>query len=113
MTTVGIDPENIIFLTIVIQVFALVSLYHMASRISSKSYAGFIAGLIYILWYEFQQWNLIVYTDAMFAHLVVICLYLAAGGVGGPISLYYSPFCSGPMGSGCYWPSSRGEFMGY
>jgi hypothetical protein len=66
----------IVLFQIIISGMAIISIYKITQRISKNNIAPFIACSLYLLWYEFQQWNLIVYTDSLFANSVVIAVFL-------------------------------------
>lgn len=71
----GLIPEFVMILHFVFAVSALICLYNLIFSITKNVQKAFMASLLYVLWFKFQQWNLIVYTDASFAHLAVISMY--------------------------------------
>ena len=71
-----IKISAIVILQIIFGALAVFSIYRITQIVSHKNYAAFLAALLYAGWFEFQQWNLIVYTDALFANGVVIVIYL-------------------------------------
>lgn len=54
------------------------AVYRLAERYGRMPLAGFLSALLYALWFKFQQWNLIIYTDALFAAMSVNGFYLLA-----------------------------------
>lgn len=71
----GLSYEFVLMIHFTLALASLVCLYKLASEISGSIQVGFIAGLLFVLWFKFQQWNLIVYTDASFAHLTMISVF--------------------------------------
>lgn len=71
----GLNPEFVLVLHFAFAVSALICLYKLVFSITQNTKKAFVASLLYVLWFKFQQWNLIIYTDASFAHLVVISIY--------------------------------------
>jgi hypothetical protein len=71
----GLSYEFVLILHFAFALSALICLYKLTYSITQNTKQAFVASLLYVLWFKFQQWNLIVYTDASFAHLVVISIY--------------------------------------
>jgi hypothetical protein len=71
----GLQPVFVLIFHFVFAIIAVICLYKFSNSITQNPTKAFIASLFYVLWFKFQQWNLIVYTDASFAHLVIISLY--------------------------------------
>ena len=55
---------------------ALFSIYKITQSLSKNHFSPIVATVLYILWFKFQQWNLIVYTDALFANSAVVSIFL-------------------------------------
>ena len=72
----GADLTNVIFIQVLASALAVYSIYGIVKHISSDNLAAFMAGLFYVFWFEFHQWNLIVYTDSLFANVAVITVFL-------------------------------------
>ncbi len=71
-----IKIEAIIIIQIIVGVWAVFAVYKITQSITHGNFTAFLAAMLYTGWFEFQQWNQIVYTDALFANGVVITLYL-------------------------------------
>jgi len=71
-----IKVSAIIILQIISGALAVIAVYKITQIITQGNLTAFLASLLYTGWFEFQQWNLIVYTDALFANSVVIVIYL-------------------------------------
>jgi len=67
----GLEPTAIIWLQFGFAIIAIVSIYKMVLLLNGNLQAAFLAGMFYVVWYEFQQWNLIVYSDALFTSLAI------------------------------------------
>ena len=76
ITTIGLVAESIIWVQMLCSVIALICIYKIAYTLSKKHDTAFIAGLLFIGWFKFQQWNLIVYTDTLLSYFIVISFYL-------------------------------------
>lgn len=76
LSLIGLEATWIVVLQIIISGMALYSIYRITQILSKNNLTPFVASLLYILWFKFQQWNLIVYTDALFTNSVVISVYL-------------------------------------
>jgi hypothetical protein len=72
----NVKIEAIIIFQIVIGAMAVFAVYKITQIITHGNFIAFLAAILYAGWFEFQEWNLIVYTDALFANGVVIALYL-------------------------------------
>jgi hypothetical protein len=72
----AVDPGKIVIFQIIISGAAVYSIYKITEAISLNNMVAFTASLLFVFWFKFQQWNLILYTDALFASLVVIVIYL-------------------------------------
>jgi hypothetical protein len=71
----GLEATWMVFIQILVSGAALISIYKITQIISKNNLTPFIAGLLYIFWFKFQQWNLILYTDSLFANLVVVAVF--------------------------------------
>jgi hypothetical protein len=71
-----VDPGKIVIFQIIVSGAAVYSIYKITQAISSSNLVAFTASLLFVFWFKFQQWNLILYTDALFANLVVVLIYL-------------------------------------
>jgi len=71
-----IKVSVIVILQINSGAMAVYAVYKITQIITHGNFTAFLAALLYTGWFEFQQWNLIVYTDALFASGVVITIYL-------------------------------------
>jgi len=71
-----IKVSVIVILQINSGAMAVYAVYKITQIITNGNLTAFLASLLYTGWFEFQQWNLIVYTDALFASGVVITIYL-------------------------------------
>ncbi len=67
--------EGIIYVHCLLAIIALYSSYKLAINLTDNKLTAIFAPLFYILWIKFQQWNLILYTDAIFSHMVIISIY--------------------------------------
>ncbi len=76
LSLMGLEATWIVMLQITISGIALYSIYRITQIVSKNNLTPFVASLLYILWFKFQQWNLIVYTDALFTNAVIISVYL-------------------------------------
>ena len=56
--------------------FAIIAIYRITQTLTTNNLAPLVASMLYIFWFKFQQWNLIVYTDALFANAAVIAVFL-------------------------------------
>jgi hypothetical protein len=72
----GLSVKWMILIQIIVSGLALFSIHEITKIISKNNLTAFVACLLYILWFKFQQWNLIVYTDSLFANFAVISLYV-------------------------------------
>jgi hypothetical protein len=72
----GVKPENVIYVHFVTAILSIICIYKLTKKINGNNIVAFIATALYIGWFKFQQWNLIVYTDAMFCHLVIVSVYV-------------------------------------
>ncbi|MEM7550431.1 MAG: hypothetical protein AAF363_12185 [Bacteroidota bacterium] len=75
ITFIGFTPDVVIYIHFIAAVIAIFCTYQLARKLTENSFIALSAPLLYILWFKFQQWNLIVYTDALFSHMVVISIY--------------------------------------
>ena len=73
---INLDPLYTIFFHLLSALAAIICIYKITQQISNKNATAFIAALLYVVWIKFQQWNLILYTDALFANLVVVSTYV-------------------------------------
>jgi hypothetical protein len=71
-----IKIEAIIILQIVVGAMAVFAVYKITQSITHGNFTAFTAAMLCAGWFEFQEWNLIVYTDALFANGVLIAVYL-------------------------------------
>lgn len=77
-TLLALVKNNIIlavWIQIILQAFASVLIYRIASRLHSTT-AGVISGLLYAVCFELFQWNTYILTDSVFLFLIVTALYL-------------------------------------
>ena len=75
LSLLNIGYENVIYIHFLAAIIAIFSSYQLALKLTNNNVAAFFAPLLYILWIKFQQWNLIVYTYAIFSHMVIISIY--------------------------------------
>lgn len=75
VSLVGLEPEYVIYFHFLSAIIAIYCTYQLAKKITNNSPIAILSPLLYVMWFKFQQWNLIVYTDAIFSHLVVISCY--------------------------------------
>lgn len=73
---IGLSATWIVLIQIILSAIALVGIYRIVQRLDNKGLAPFLAGMLYLLWFKFQQWNLIVYTDSLFTSAVIISVWL-------------------------------------
>ena len=71
----GLTPDYVIFFHLIVALVSIICLYKLTQLISKNNQTAFIAAILYVLWFKFQQWNLIMYTDAIFSSLVVVSTY--------------------------------------
>ncbi len=71
----NLDPQGVIYLHFLVAIVAIICTYELAKQITGNNVLALAAPLLYILWFKFAQWNLIVYTDALFSHMVIISIY--------------------------------------
>ena len=71
-----LDPIYTLFFHLVAAVVAIICMYKLTLQLSGNNQTAFLATLFYVLWFKFQQWNLILYTDSLFTSLVIINTYL-------------------------------------
>lgn len=77
-TLLALVQNNIIltvWVQIILQAFASVLIYRIASRLHSTT-SGVISGLLYVVCFELFQWNTYILTDSLFTFLIVMALYL-------------------------------------
>ncbi len=74
--SIGLSVKYIFIIHFIFALTALFSLYKLTQKISINNITAFIATLFYVLWFKFQQWNLIIYTDSVFTSLVIISTYV-------------------------------------
>jgi len=72
----GTDPTSIIFLQIIISGFSVYYIYTGVLKLSKNLLTAFLATLLYVLWFKFQQWNLIVYTESLYTSISVIAFFI-------------------------------------
>ncbi|MGF1638697.1 MAG: hypothetical protein ACFCUU_16580, partial [Cyclobacteriaceae bacterium] len=71
----NLDPQGVIYLHFLVAIVAIICTYQLAKLITENNVLALAAPILYILWFKFAQWNLIVYTDALFSHMVIISIY--------------------------------------
>jgi len=71
----GLDPESVIYVHFLTAIGAIFCSYRLVLKLTGDTISAISAPLLYITWFKFQQWNLIVYTDAMFSHMAIITIY--------------------------------------
>ena len=55
---------------------ALVALYKTVLGISSDRTVAFVAGFLYVFWFEIHTWNVFIYTESLFVSCSIITFYL-------------------------------------
>ncbi len=75
LSLLNVGYENVIYIHFLTAIIAIYSTYQLAIRLTNDNITAVFAPLLYILWIKFQQWNLILYTDAIFSHMVIISIY--------------------------------------
>ena len=65
--------EMVVFIQSVLSLAAALALYHAGLNLFNKARAGLIAAILYLLWFDVIQWNLVVMTDSIACSLV--CLF--------------------------------------
>ena len=75
---IGLNHQVIILIHFAANIVAILCSYKLAMKLTRNSDVALLAPLCYVLWFKFQQWNLIIYTDALFSHMVVISVFLLA-----------------------------------
>ena len=75
LSLIGLEATWVVIPQVAISGMALYSIYRITQIISKNTLTPFVASLLYILWFKFQQWNLIVYTDTLFTNSAVISVY--------------------------------------
>src|SRR5690606_18554838 len=76
LNLMGVASHYIVLLQIFSSAIAVYCFYKLILHVSKSNHIAFIGGLIYVLWFKFQQWNLILYTDSLFASLTIISVFL-------------------------------------
>ena len=76
LQVLGLKATWIVVLQVFMSAAAIFSIYRITQTISKNNLAPIVASVLYILWFKFQQWNLIVYTDSLFANSVVVAIFL-------------------------------------
>lgn len=76
LQVLGLPLSTVVVIQILVSAFALYSIYRIALLLNQSTGTALVAGLLCGLWFEFQQWNLIMYTDSLFIHLPVVVVYL-------------------------------------
>jgi len=76
LQVLGLKATWIVVLQVFMSAAAIFSLFRITQTISKNNLAPIVASILYILWFKFQQWNLIVYTDSLFANSVVVAIFL-------------------------------------
>ncbi len=71
----NLGGESILYLHFFAAILAIICTYQLALRSMNNHNLAVIAPLLYVLWFKFQQWNMIIYTDALFSHMVVISVF--------------------------------------
>ena len=72
----GGDAIEVIYIQLVFSYTAFICLYKLTLSISKSNQSAFIAAFLYIVWIKIHQWNLILYTDSLFASLSIIGITL-------------------------------------
>ena len=75
LSLVGLPAKCVMYVHFFVAIIAIICSYRLAKGVMKNEYMALFAPLFYIMWYKFQQWNLIVYTDALFAHMVIVSIY--------------------------------------
>ena len=71
----NLEPESVIYVHFLASIIALLATYRLVKKITNHQSTATFAVFLYIIWFKFLQWNLIVYTDALFSHMVIISVY--------------------------------------
>lgn len=71
----GLPVKSIALIQIIVAGFSLFALHQLTYGLSKSNLAAFFAALFYCLWPKFYQWNLIIYTDSLFASMTIISFY--------------------------------------
>ena len=75
LSILNLGYENVIYVHFLAAIIAIYFSYQLALKLTDNNPMAVITPLLYILWIKFQQWNLIIYTDAIFSHMVIISIY--------------------------------------
>jgi hypothetical protein len=67
--------ESIAIIQIIVAGLSVFVLHQLTFNLSKSSLAALFATLLYCLWPKFYQWNLIIYTDSLFASMVLLSFY--------------------------------------
>lgn len=68
--------QAVVFFQILISGLALLALYKAVLAISEDKNVAFIAGILYVFWFEIHTWNVFIYTESFFISSSVITFYL-------------------------------------
>lgn len=72
----NISVSFVVFIQVLFSGIALVCIYKITLSLSKNSFPSFIACLLYIICFKIHQWNMIIYTDSLFASCCIISFYL-------------------------------------
>ncbi|MFK7954097.1 MAG: hypothetical protein AB8B73_14710 [Ekhidna sp.] len=75
LSFLNIGEEAIIYVQFAAAITAIFCSYKLSFNLTGKSSIALLAPILYVLWFKFQQWNLVLYTDALFSHMVIISIY--------------------------------------
>jgi hypothetical protein len=60
----------------IMSLIATFSLYEVSKKIFNNRYSGLAAGILFLVWWDNIQWNLITMTESLFCSLVCIVLFV-------------------------------------
>lgn len=72
----GGKATDIVIVQALTSVLASIGIYKLTQRITRNNTSAFVATILYILWFKIHQWNMIVYTDALFTSATVITIVM-------------------------------------
>jgi len=72
----GLAPSWIVLLQLVLSAVSIIGIYATVKSISTNNLVPWMACLLYVMWFKFQQWNLIVYTDSLFTSMVILSVWV-------------------------------------
>lgn len=70
----GAAKHAVVGVHIVCGFCSVILLYNITYFLSQSKVSALLSMAVYVCWFKFQQWNLIIYTDALFVYFIVFSM---------------------------------------